>query len=114
MILIVLPDLSYIPQINGPMEVKTFLSPMSLASLTSAHTQNVSPYSNSEMFNYPRLMAPRDLKIPTSQCNDVNFKVCCLLIVKSLFRTRFFSNNIVILLIKIINVLCKLVWKLNL
>ncbi|KAL0828859.1 hypothetical protein ABMA28_003768 [Loxostege sticticalis] len=43
-------------------DIKTFLSPMSLASMTSTH---LSPYSES-VINYPRLTAPRDLQIPLS------------------------------------------------
>ncbi|XP_026730159.1 gamma-tubulin complex component 6 [Trichoplusia ni] len=53
-------------------ELKTFLSPMSLASLTSTH---LSPYSESTMLNYPRLTAPRDLHIPGSLSNDANIRI---------------------------------------
>ncbi|XP_038212670.1 uncharacterized protein LOC119832917 [Zerene cesonia] len=45
-------------------EVKTFLSPMTLSSMTSTQ---VSPYSESNIFNLPRLTTPRDLVIPKSQ-----------------------------------------------
>lgn len=58
--------------VPGQVELKTFMSPMSLASLTSTH---LSPYSESAMFCYPRLTGPRDLQIPGSQSNDVNVKV---------------------------------------
>ncbi|XP_059061769.1 gamma-tubulin complex component 6 [Achroia grisella] len=57
-------------QVRDSAEVKTFLSPMSLASMTSTH---LSPYSET-MFNYPQLTAPRDLKIPGFDSNDVNIK----------------------------------------
>ncbi|XP_030023549.2 uncharacterized protein LOC115442605 isoform X1 [Manduca sexta] len=59
-------------QTGGSVEVKTFLSPMSLASLTSTH---LSPYSESTIFNCPRLTAPRDLQLPTSTNMNVNVKV---------------------------------------
>ncbi|KAM3962050.1 LOW QUALITY PROTEIN: gamma-tubulin complex component 6 [Aphomia sociella] len=54
-----------------PSEHKSFLSPMSLASMTSTH---LSPYSES-LLTYPRLTAPRDLKIPVSVSSDVNMKI---------------------------------------
>ncbi|KAJ8720198.1 hypothetical protein PYW07_012241 [Mythimna separata] len=55
------------------MELKTFLSPMSMASMTSSH---MSPYSETGMLNYPRLTAPRDLQIPGSETSaNVNVKV---------------------------------------
>ncbi|XP_013191581.1 gamma-tubulin complex component 6 [Amyelois transitella] len=50
-------------------ELRTFLSPMSMASMTSTH---LSPYSEA-VFNYPRLTSPRDLRIPES--SQVNVKV---------------------------------------
>lgn len=68
----VVPDIKY-SQIPGHVELKTFLSPMSLASVTSTH---LSPYSESNMFNYPKLTAPRDLQIPVSQSQSPNVKVC--------------------------------------
>ncbi|XP_063829026.1 uncharacterized protein LOC135078358 [Ostrinia nubilalis] len=52
-------------------EVKTFLSPMSLASMTSTH---LSPYSES-LVNYTRLTGPRDLQIPSSPHTEANIKV---------------------------------------
>ncbi|XP_045499705.1 uncharacterized protein LOC123697282 [Colias croceus] len=55
-----LPDVSS----QQAVEVKTFLSPMSLSSMTSTQ---LSPYSDSNIFNLPRLTAPRDLVIPKSQ-----------------------------------------------
>ena len=58
-------------QAPAQIELKTFLSPMSLASMTSTHS---SPYSEGIMQNYPRLTAPRDLQIPGSQYN-ANVKV---------------------------------------
>ncbi|RVE44563.1 hypothetical protein evm_010778 [Chilo suppressalis] len=58
-------------QLRGTSDVKTFLSPMSLASMTSTH---LSPYSESVMFRYPRLTAPRDLQIPSS-INEPNIKI---------------------------------------
>ncbi|XP_053608311.1 gamma-tubulin complex component 6 [Plodia interpunctella] len=64
---------SLLADINSPKpqssEVKTFLSPISLVSMTSTH---LSPYSET-MFNYPRLTGPRDLNIPGS--SEVNVKV---------------------------------------
>lgn len=53
-------------------DVKTFLSPMSLASLTST---SLSPYAESAIFKYPRLTAQRDLQIPRSDSTGVNVKV---------------------------------------
>ncbi|OWR42859.1 hypothetical protein KGM_207871 [Danaus plexippus plexippus] len=55
---------------HGKVELKTFLSPMSLASMTSTA---LSPYSEPTIFNYPRLTAPRDIQIPTEDA--VNIKV---------------------------------------
>ncbi|KAF9794592.1 hypothetical protein SFRURICE_018655 [Spodoptera frugiperda] len=68
---------SLLPETNntlvpGQVELKTFMSPMSLASLTSTH---LSPYSESAILCYPRLTGPRDLQIPGSQSNDVNVKI---------------------------------------
>lgn len=54
-------------------ELKTFLSPMSLASMTSTH---LSPYAESVTWNYPRLTGPRDLQIPSSPSTEPNVKVC--------------------------------------
>lgn len=48
---------------------------MSLASLTST---SLSPYTESAIFNYPRLTAPRDLQIPRSESTGVNIKVSYL------------------------------------
>ncbi|CAG4961962.1 unnamed protein product [Colias eurytheme] len=57
---------SLLPDVSSQqgVEVKTFLSPMSLSSMTSTQ---LSPYSDSNIFNLPRLTTPRDLVIPKSQ-----------------------------------------------
>ncbi|XP_075977023.1 gamma-tubulin complex component 6 [Anticarsia gemmatalis] len=57
---------------KGHNELKTFLSPMSLASMTSTH---VSPYPHNNVMNYPRLTVPRDLHIPSSVITDPNVKI---------------------------------------
>ncbi|CAK1543067.1 unnamed protein product [Leptosia nina] len=44
-------------------EIRTFLSPMAFPSLSSTQ---VSPYSECNVYNFPRLMTPRDLVIPKS------------------------------------------------
>ncbi|XP_022826638.1 gamma-tubulin complex component 6 [Spodoptera litura] len=80
----------------GQVELKTFMSPMSLASLTSTHS---SPYSESTMFNYPRLTGPRDLQIPGSQSNDVNVKISLATTsiksdVKEVFRAKAANDSI--------------------
>lgn len=67
----VLPD----NQSQATEDVKTFLSPMSLASLTST---SLSPYAESAIFNCPRLTAPRDLQIPRSDSTGDNVKVSYL------------------------------------
>lgn len=53
-------------------DLKTFLSPMSLASMTSTH---MSPYSENNIFNLPRLRTPRDLTIPSSEHADVKISL---------------------------------------
>ncbi|KAJ0176156.1 hypothetical protein K1T71_008330 [Dendrolimus kikuchii] len=66
-----LVDANTASQSHGVSELKTFLSPMSLASMTSTH---LSPYAESGIFNYPRLTGPRDLQLPNLS-TDVNVKV---------------------------------------
>ncbi|XP_047534081.1 gamma-tubulin complex component 6 [Vanessa atalanta] len=71
---------SFIPDIQsqpGVDDMKSFQSPMSIPSMTSTA---LSPYTESTIFNYPRLIAPRDLYIPKSDLHiqnymDVNVKV---------------------------------------
>ncbi|CAB3244337.1 unnamed protein product [Arctia plantaginis] len=71
--------------------LKTFLSPMSLPSMTSTH---VSPYSQGSMYDYPRLTAPRDLQIPTSLSADVYVKISMPLTnVKSVIKEEFSTND---------------------
>ncbi|KAH9642200.1 hypothetical protein HF086_005530 [Spodoptera exigua] len=90
---------SFLPKSNnanvpGQEELKTFLSPMSLASLTSTH---LSPYPESTMLNYPRLTGPRDLEIPGSQSNDVNVKISLPTTksdVKEVFRAKTADDSI--------------------
>lgn len=84
----VIPDKKY-TQAPRHVELKTFLSPMSLASQTSTH---LSPYSESTMFNYPRLTAPRDIQIPESQSQSPNVKVI-------LFFFLFFLNFVLRMLL---------------
>ncbi|XP_045773592.1 gamma-tubulin complex component 6 [Maniola jurtina] len=57
---------------SGTVNVKSYLSPMSLASMTST---TFSPYSDNTIHNFPRLTAPRDIQIPSSQSTDANIKV---------------------------------------
>uniref|UniRef100_A0A2A4J6H1 Gamma-tubulin complex component 6 n=2 Tax=Heliothis virescens TaxID=7102 RepID=A0A2A4J6H1_HELVI len=83
-------------QIPGQVDLKSFRSPMSLASLTSTH---LSPYSESTMLNYPRLTAPRDLLIPGSQSNDANVKVSLASTsvksdVKEVFRAKIENDSV--------------------
>ncbi|KAF9424262.1 hypothetical protein HW555_000655 [Spodoptera exigua] len=90
---------SFLPKSNnanvpGQEELKAFLSPMSLASLTSTH---LSPYPESTMLNYPRLTGPRDLEIPGSQSNDVNVKISLPTTksdVKEVFRAETADDSI--------------------
>lgn len=53
----------------GGVEIKSFRSPISLPSFSST---NLSPsrYKSSVLWNYPRLTAPRDLQIPTPDCDE--------------------------------------------
>ncbi|CAH2090315.1 unnamed protein product [Euphydryas editha] len=57
---------------QGTDDVKSFLSPMSIASLTST---SLFPYTENGIFNYPRLTVPRDLQIPRFGSTNVNVKV---------------------------------------
>ncbi|KAL4711143.1 hypothetical protein ACJJTC_009514, partial [Scirpophaga incertulas] len=57
------------PQVQGSVCLKSFISPISIACLTSTRT---SSYSDNLM-NFPRLTGPRDLVIPSS-C-DLKYKV---------------------------------------
>lgn len=65
----------------GGGEIKSFRSPMSLPSFSST---NLSPcrYLSSVLWNYPRLTAPRDLQIPTSDsqgCHSMKVSNKCQL-----------------------------------
>ncbi|CAH0625412.1 unnamed protein product [Chrysodeixis includens] len=70
-------------------ELRTFLSPMSLASVTSTH---MSLYTESTMLNYPRLTAPRDLHIPGSNnANNARISLASSSVkseVKEVFRAK--------------------------
>ncbi|CAH2258947.1 jg12589 [Pararge aegeria aegeria] len=57
---------------SGIVNIKKFLSPMSLASMTSSA---LSPYSDSMMNDFPRLTDPRDIQIPSSETLEANVKV---------------------------------------
>ncbi|XP_050343976.1 gamma-tubulin complex component 6 [Nymphalis io] len=62
---------SFIPDIQsqkGIDDMKSFQSPMSIASMTSTA---LSSYTESTIINCPRLTAPRDLHIPKSEYTDV-------------------------------------------
>lgn len=59
---------------QGGVELKKFISPMSLASMT---TSSSLPVLENKIFDYPRLTAPRDLQIPNSHASDPNVKVNC-------------------------------------
>lgn len=83
-------------QSPGQVELKTFLSPMSLASLTSTH---LSPFCESTMLSYPRLTAPRDLQIPGSGSSDANVKISLASTsiktdVKEVFRAKPRNNSV--------------------
>ncbi|XP_048483144.1 uncharacterized protein LOC105387979 [Plutella xylostella] len=70
-------------------DVKTFLSPMSLSSMTSTY---LSPYP--ESFNIPRLKGPRDLQIPQdTQCSQSNIKVSMPSSTKSDIKEVFKANS---------------------
>lgn len=53
-------------------EIKTFLGPMSLSSMTSTHS---SPYSETNILNFPRLNSQRDIQIPSKGSINANVKV---------------------------------------
>ncbi|CAK1582839.1 unnamed protein product [Parnassius mnemosyne] len=91
-----LPEKSY-SEMRGITDIKTFMSPMSLVSISST---GYSSNMESNILNYPRLTAPRDLKIPCcSEPSNTKVKVtlpasnteCCL---EEMFRARQNSVDI--------------------
>ncbi|KAI8432164.1 hypothetical protein MSG28_004631 [Choristoneura fumiferana] len=71
-------------------ELKTFLSPMSLSSLTSTH---VSPYSETNILNFPRLTSQRDIQIPNKGSINANVKISLAStdvkpVMKEMFRAK--------------------------